>query len=374
MANPNKSLREDSFRKLAKAPYSIIMNWLLLLLALFSVVTTFLPVLSTKLWWVQAVDFPRVQIIVLIIALLLVMHSVQFLHGSSVSTAIYLLLALSLLRNVQLVLPYTPLFAWAKTPSASNVAVANRLRLIVANVEMTNQQYQPLLDLIDRIDPDLICAVEVDERWVGQLESLHDRYPHRVLHPLDNTYGMALYSKLPLVNVEVKYLVRDDVPSIHAGVVLRNRFPCQLHLVHPKPPAPAEAKTTRARDRELLLLADFIDATESAVIVAGDLNDVAWSWTTKRFIALSELRDLRVGRGLYSTFHARLPFLRFPLDHVFCSDHFSLQRMERLSSIGSDHFPILVELGLRDRDLSRSLKSLSGAPDEDPLPSNDAPA
>ena len=84
------------------------------------------------------------------------------------------------------------------------------------------------------------------------------------------------------------------------------------------------------------------------VVVAGDMNDVAWSRTTKLFQKISELLDPRVGRGLYSSFHAEYPFLRWPLDHVFHSGELALVKMERLGYVGSDHFPILVELAVTD--------------------------
>ena len=35
---------------------------------------------------------------------------------------------------------------------------------------------------------------------------------------------------------------------------------------------------------------------------------------------------------------------RFPLDHVFHSSHFKLVELRRLEHVGSDHFPVLVEL------------------------------
>ena len=50
---------------------------------------------------------------------------------------------------------------------------------------------------------------------------------------------------------------------------------------------------------------------------------------------------------MFSTFHANYPVLRWPLDHVFVSEHFTLDSMQRLDAFGSDHFPILATLCYR---------------------------
>ena len=57
--------------------------------------------------------------------------------------------------------------------------------------------------------------------------------------------------------------------------------------------------------------------------------------------------DLRRGRGMYSTFNADYRLLRWPLDHIFTSEHFTLGGMRRLKHIGSDHFPIIATLCYR---------------------------
>jgi hypothetical protein len=36
--------------------------------------------------------------------------------------------------------------------------------------------------------------------------------------------------------------------------------------------------------------------------------------------------------------------VRWPLDHFFHSKHFTLQKITRLPSMGSDHFPLLTRL------------------------------
>ena len=76
----------------------------------------------------------------------------------------------------------------------------------------------------------------------------------------------------------------------------------------------------------------------------GDLNDVAWSPTSRLFLRLSGLLDARKGRGLYNTWNANHFLMRFPLDHIFHSHHFTLVDLERMPHIGSDHFPVYVTL------------------------------
>ena len=107
---------------------------------------------------------------------------------------------------------------------------------------------------------------------------------------------------------------------------------------------PMENVRSLERDAELLMVGRMIDKIDEPTIVAGDLNDVAWSRTTTLFQKISGLLDPRRGRGLYSSFHAHYPLIRFPLDHVFHSNHFRLVELRRLPSIGSDHFPIFIAL------------------------------
>jgi len=120
-----------------------------------------------------------------------------------------------------------------------------------------------------------------------------------------------------------------------------------FHAIQPEPPSPTEDSTSVERDAELALVGRSVTGHDQPVVVAGDLNDVAWSHSTTLFRRESRLLGPRVGRGLYATFHATTPVLCWPLDHVFHSDHFGIARLERLDPIGSDHFPVLAELALQ---------------------------
>jgi endonuclease/exonuclease/phosphatase (EEP) superfamily protein YafD len=154
-----------------------------------------------------------------------------------------------------------------------------------------------------------------------------------------------LFSRLELVDPQIEFLVQDDIPSIHTRVRLRNGQEINLHCLHPRPPVPNDGnERSTERDAELLIVGREIENDGEPNVVLGDLNDVAWSHTTHLFERISGLLDPRVGRVFYNSFHARHFFLRFPLDHLYHSNHFRLVDFKRLPAFGSDHFPMFVVL------------------------------
>ena len=320
------------------------MKAILTLLALSFITATLLPLLRNDQWWIRIFDFPRAQIavggIVLIAAFLLWGGVARILDG-------LVLAGLVLCIGYQLfqMLPYTPLFGKQVLPAEASHGGAG-LSLLIANVLMTNHEADAFLELVRTRDPDVILTVETDGWWEERLRVLESDYPYTVKHPLENTYGMLLYSRLELVGAEVKFLIRDDIPSMHTQVRLADGRLIWLHGLHPEPPYPKEAEQTTERDAELLLVGREVKERNAPALVAGDLNDVAWSYTTKLFQQISGLLDPRVGRGMYNTFSAHNPLLRWPLDHVFHSDHFKLVQLERLPAFGSDHFPVFIELNM----------------------------
>jgi len=307
------------------------------------ILATALPLVRTGAWWIRVLDFPRAQIA---IAILLVLIAGAFVYRpSGLLDYVFLIgLVASLAYQTWCIFPYTRL-ASPQVVQSSTSDPDSRIRLLIANVLMDNRRADDFLALVRANNPDLMLAVETDAWWDGQLSALERDYPFSVRHPLENTYGMHLFSKLELRSSQVRYLVEDDVPSIHAGVRLRSGDWIDFHGVHPRPPRPSD--DTEERDAELLIVGKEVAAKPGAAIIAGDLNDVAWSYTTRLFQKISGTLDPRIGRGMFSTFNARWPLLRWPLDHVFHEEPFALVEMRRLGFFGSDHFPVLAELRYR---------------------------
>lgn len=295
-------------------------------------------------WWIRGADFPRLQILVLgfiaFILFLLVDHP-----WTAFNQLLFVGLIAALAYQLKMVLPYT--FVWkkqVKQVKQDQLDPDRQISLIVSNVLTTNTKYHLLIEQIQTHQPDLVLTLETDQAWQDALAVIEPDYPYRVPVPLDNLYGMHLYSKLELSETEVKFILSDEIPSIHTKVMLRSGQPVQLYCLHPKPPSPTEAKDSTLRDAELLIVGDQIKDLNESCIVMGDLNDVAWSRTTRLFQRISGLLDPRVGRRYVNTFHADYPLLRWSLDHVFHSTDFALVHMERLKHVGSDHFPVYLVL------------------------------
>ncbi len=314
------------------------------ILAVLVIWLSFWSLIPRDEWWFRGADFPRLQILILgFIALLLYIfweHS-----WTRWDQAIFLGLVAALAYQLKMVLPYT--FIWKKQVQKvkkHELDPERQISLIVSNVLTPNKKYHLLIEQIQKHQPDLVLTLETDQTWQNELSVIETDYPYRVPVPLDNLYGMHLYSKLKLSDTEVKFILSDEIPSIHTTVTLRSGHPVQLYCLHPKPPSPTEAEDSKLRDAELLIVGDQIKDLDESCIVMGDLNDVAWSRTTRLFQRISGLLDPRVGRRYINTFHADYPLLRWSLDHVFHSTDFALVHMERLPHIGSDHFPVYVVL------------------------------
>ncbi|NNL57185.1 MAG: endonuclease, partial [Pseudomonadales bacterium] len=247
------------------------------------------------------------------------------------------------------IIPYTVVFPCEVKPAggrAQNIDQRDQhiLRILTANVLTPNRNAGELIKQVRETSPDILVTLESDSWWQNQLEALETQYSYTIRCPLDNLYGMHVYSRLPLSDCHIEFLIEHDVPSMHALVELRSGQQVRTHFLHPAPPSPTENEDSSERDAELIIVAQSIAGSDEPIVVTGDLNDVAWSASTRLFRKISGLLDPRVGRGMFNTFHADYWFMRWPLDHLFHSNHFTVADIRRLDYFGSDHFPLLTEL------------------------------
>lgn len=226
-----------------------------------------------------------------------------------------------------------------------------KLGILLANVLIENKEAPKLLEIINDTDPDLILVMEVNSWWISELKELYKNYPYFIEYPIDNAYGIALYSKFKLEDDEIKFFNNDSVPSIHTKIILPSGKEIQFHGMHPVPPVPSSKYPDNVGENEIALMktGKMVAKDSLPSIIAGDFNDVSWSQTTRMFENEGNLHNVRIGRGFNNSFNAKSIFLRWPLDHYFVTKEFSLLKLERLPEFGSDHFPMYAEFVLMEQ-------------------------
>jgi endonuclease/exonuclease/phosphatase (EEP) superfamily protein YafD len=324
------------------------MYWLIVLLYLLgflAIAATLLPMWHTTRWWVRVCDFPRFQVAMLALAILIALPLLRLPQGAA-EWMFLLALAGAFLWQMTWIWRYLPGAPREVKTGKAQPGAPERIALLTTNVLVPSRGADQLLDIIVAADPDLILAVETDEWWCGRLsDGLQSRYPHSIRHPLSNGYGLALFSRLELVDPEIRFVVDEAIPSIRTGVRLRCGAVIDVYGVHPRPPGVMQDSIER--DLELVRVGSEIKQTGRPAIVLGDLNDVAWSPTTQEFMAAGALRDPRRGRGFFNTYPAKWPGFRYPLDYVFSTSHFEVCGMRVLPRFSSDHLPLIASLCLK---------------------------
>ncbi|KAA5549649.1 endonuclease/exonuclease/phosphatase [Adhaeribacter rhizoryzae] len=310
------------------------------------IIFSFLPLIKSTYWWIRILDFPRPQIAFFLVV---ISGTYAFLYGAPTlpDKFFLLLLGLAVINEVLHFYKFTILCP-VEALQSNLEAPKNTFSIMISNVRMSNTRYGKFLKVVRENDPDILLINEPNHKWAQEIAELDKVYPYCIKCPLENTYGMMFFSKFKLINEEKRFLVEEGIPSFYAIVEMPTGKRFDFFTVHPQPPH--IDKNTDTREGELLQVARMAKASRYASIVAGDLNDVAWSHTTNLFRKISGLLDPRIGRGFYNTYNALIPFFRYSLDHIFYDSAFRLIRLKRLRGFGSDHFPILIRLSYEPQD------------------------
>ncbi|WP_238280890.1 endonuclease/exonuclease/phosphatase family protein, partial [Methylobacterium goesingense] len=301
------------------------------------VACTLLPLVPTEWWAIRLLDFPRLHwaigLMVVGIGVLLYPSKARWLTGLVLAAVL-----MALVVNVAILWPYRP----DGGGHVESCPADRSLSVLIANVQLGNRNAPVLLDTVRKADPDLFLAMETDAWWDEALDPLRERMPNVLKRITGSYYGIELYSRLPLVNGEIRHLAKRETPAIVTGVTMRTGETIDLIGLHPKPPLPWQSSL--GRDAELYAAATILNERVEPGILVGDLNATPWEIAVERMRRLSGLVDPRRGYGYVATWNAGSSWLRWPLDQIFHEGGFETVSIDRLDAFGSDHFPYLARL------------------------------
>jgi len=329
---------------------------ILYILIIFFIISPFFPATGISHWFFRTADFVRLQSLFIQTVLLgFFLYSEE--NFTIFSWIVIVALIATMLYQLYKVFPYSSLFPRTRRLHTGS---DGQVSILAGNVLQTNTHYQDFISEVKRFDPDLVLTMETNKDWENSLSEIEKNYSFSVKVPLENFYGMHLYSKKELQNVKVKYQIEEDKPSIFFDFPIEGEQPIFFCCLHPAPPSPTENDTSKERDAELMLTGKEIRKIDRPTVVCGDMNDVVWSRTTRLFKKMTGMIDPRVGRGFFSTYHADFFFLRFPLDHLFHTRDLFVGNMIRSKNFRSDHFAMYYEIHHKKQEKTPKNPKLNG--------------
>jgi endonuclease/exonuclease/phosphatase (EEP) superfamily protein YafD len=181
--------------------------------------------------------------------------------------------------------------------------------------------------------------MEVNAKWLENLQWIRGEYSYKFEAPQENYSGLALYSRLPFHDPKIVYFGASATPAIVATFAFGEGF--DLILAHPAPPM--DSVRAGLRNLQLSEIADYIAASEKNVVLAGDLNTTMWSPYYADFANRSMLKNARTGYGIGATWPP-IPVFGVPIDHILATSPVHVSGFKVHRSVGSDHLPISADI------------------------------
>ncbi len=230
------------------------------------------------------------------------------------------------------------------------------LRVLFANVNTKNPSPNQVIRLIQQERPDILLLMEVSETWLTPLSVLEDQLPYSFYRT-----GNFLLSRYPLQDPYADTFGTTGTATLFAQISPQDQ-PITLVGSHPWPPL--RPNLFHSRNRHLDGIAQTLQSISTPVILMGDINITPWSPYYRRLITVTGLSNTRLGFGILPSWPTAGTFplglsaiLQLPIDHCLVSPEFETLDIQIGPEIGSDHWPVIVDLALRSRDNTGSINS-----------------
>jgi endonuclease/exonuclease/phosphatase (EEP) superfamily protein YafD len=259
--------------------------------------------------------------------------------------------------NLSQIAPYYPPFA---KPDARESESADTVKLMHINLfGYLNNSRSLVIEALQTTDADMVDLVEYTEPWRRELErsGVLKRYPYK----FTGKNHIGLYSKRPLRNARLVYTNPRQQTTPYANIIADfklNGHPVTILVAHPASPIqPSHLQWQQASFRAWARERGKLGRN---LIIVGDLNTAPWSPEFAQLLSKTGLRDSQMGFGIQPTWPAFFPVpgrphaqsswaavLGIPIDHVLVSERILVFSRRTGPFVGSDHWPVVAELGLK---------------------------
>ncbi len=288
--------------------------------------------LGRYVWWLDVLANFRVQFLVVLLAM-----------GGVLAFSRYRRWAVGILFiagiNLAVVAPL-----YLGSPGDSN-AGAPTIRVMSFNLLSANDRYREVVEFIRETEPDVVVLHEASLPWETAMESSDLGYEVTKSRSEDLIFGTLVMTRNSSGVLTFGFSETDPRAVEITTTVAGWDVPVRILASHPL--APTDAERANLRDAQLAFAGNWASNQSGPYMVVGDLNATPWSWPFRHLLEQGGLRNSQIGFGVQPSFAASSnPLFRVPIDHLVHSEALMVRLRQLGPSLGSDHFPIIVDLEL----------------------------
>ncbi|MBI5916290.1 MAG: endonuclease/exonuclease/phosphatase family protein [Bacteroidetes bacterium] len=222
---------------------------------------------------------------------------------------------------------------WRNQMLQDNESKEQEVRLKAAQFNLSNNaEPAEIMQAFRSTKADILSIHEVTPDWNQWLEdSLGKVYPYHHTMVDIGIFGMAVYSRYPLVSIDTFYY--DEIPNLRACIDKDGTSMCfvSVHTL----PALNNYSLKRLKEH-LSTVAGQVARMDMPLIVLGDFNSVSWSKELQDFMDNTGLLESRSG-----FMDRQGSFWDVPLDHIFHSTRLSCADFNSLNDDSGRHLGIM---------------------------------
>ncbi len=217
------------------------------------------------------------------------------------------------------------------------------LTVVFANTYWKNESMETLISGIQAMEADIIFLEEIQPQQFEEVLAQLPEYTFSYHEPVDFAFDMGVLSRVPVQDYTTHYFL-PAVPLLEVVVMVNNQ---ELHLLGVHPHSPVTAKYTAERNVYLERLFEYVHTSDNSIVMGGDFNITQFSPVYRELLRDSRMIDTQKQFKLLSTWPTYVPtWVAIPIDHVFVSPDVIVRERYRGENTGSDHWPIVVKVGL----------------------------
>lgn len=253
---------------------------------------------------------------------------------------------------------YQLTFAFARAPES---AISKDFSVLNYNVKWFTgdrvNNYENVINWIVAQEADILCFQEYYP--LRQISSRLKKRGNYYDATDEKRFNVALFSKFPVIQSELLFSRQKFNNVLYADIKIRQdtiRF-YSVHLesmgINPDKLQDTEGIREEYDDVKLRILngsleraiqintlLEHVNNSPYPVLLAGDFNDIPYSYNYFKLKSVLKNAFEQKGRGFGSTYNGKLPFLR--IDNQFFGSELDLLHFQTLNKVNySDHYPIL---------------------------------